>query len=307
MIRMWDMIIKQRSEPLEFILFRYINARMVLSDKEIRYYLNLKKGFEGEQKSDVWLENLTDEWLILHDLLLEYNHSKFQIDTLIIAYEKVYILDVKNYEGDYYIEGDKWYTQSKTEQRNPLHQLNRCETLLRKLLLNLGYHYSIESYLIFINPEFHLYQPTINPTIIFPAQLYRFLKKLNLSPVKLNKRHIQLAEQLVSLHIIESPYTFLPDYNYGQLKKAINCSQCYSFFTEFTGETLVCSQCGCKEDVESAILRSVKEFKLLFPDRKITTNGIYDWCGGVKSKKTIRRILSKHYKLVGHGKSSNYV
>jgi hypothetical protein len=172
---MWNMVIKQRLEPSEIILLRLLNVRMELLDTDVSNYINLKKGFEGEQKSDVWLEGLSEDWLIIHDLLLEYKHSKFQIDTLLISQDKIYPLDVKNYEGDYYVEGDKWYTSAKKDVKNPLHQLSRCETLLRALLHDLGYNYPIESYLIFINPEFHLYLTSINPSIVFPTQLNPFL------------------------------------------------------------------------------------------------------------------------------------
>ncbi|WP_040206711.1 nuclease-related domain-containing protein [Neobacillus jeddahensis] len=302
------MVIKHRQKSLVIKLMSFLHARMILPEKEVNNYLNLVKGFEGEQKSDTWLEELSKDYLIVHDLLLEYNHSKFQIDTLLIAYEKIYLLDVKNYEGDYCAEGDKWNKLTpKKEIKNPLHQLDRCETLLRALLTNLGYRYPIESYLIFINPEFHLYQTTINPSIIFPTQLNRFLKKLNERPSKSNKRQFNLAEQLISLHTIESPYPYLPAYDYDQLEKGPLCSKCFSIFTEMKGLKLVCGHCGCQEEVESAVVRSVDEFMLLFPDRKITTKGIHEWCHIVKSEKTIRRVLKKNYKRIGSSISSNYV
>ncbi|MBT2719878.1 nuclease-related domain-containing protein [Bacillus sp. ISL-46] len=301
------MIIKHRQERSEIIILRSLNVRMSLSDKEVTNYLNLKKGYEGEKKSDVWLEGLSEDWLIIHDLLLEYNNSKFQIDTLLISQDTIYPLDVKNYEGDHYVEGDKWYISAKKDGKNPLHQLSRCETLLRSLLRDLRYHYPLESYLIFINPEFHLYQTSINPSIVFPTQLNRFLKKLNTKPAKLNKRHFKLAEQLVALHLIDLPYPRLPAYAYGQLEKGTLCPKCYSFFSDLKGTKLVCGNCGCTEGVESAVLRSVTELMLLFPDRKITTKAIFEWCKIIKSEKTIRRILARNFKYIGHGKSANYV
>lgn len=298
------MIFRQRPEKLEIVLLRYLNARMVFNSSEVLNFSNLEKGYEGELKSDVWLRGLTDEWLILNDLLLEYNGSKFQIDTLIIAYEKIYLLDVKYFEGDYSIKDNKWYNPADVLQKNPLHQLERCETLLKKLLHNLGYDFPIESYLIFNNLEFHLYTTSINPAIIFPTQLNRFLKKLNTRPVKLYKKHFQLAEQINARHIVESPYSRLPSYTYESLKKGILCLNCKTFFSD---ESLVCKKCGCIEDGEAAILMSIKEYMLLFPERKITTNDIYDWCGRIKSKKAIRRVLSKYFKLVGHRTSAHYV
>jgi hypothetical protein len=297
------MLFKKRSEPLELVLYRFLNARMDFSENDKKHFWTINKGYEGEVRSDIWLSGLTDEWLILNDLLLEYNGSTFQIDTLIIAYEKIYLLDVKNFEGDYVVKDDKWYNPAGVLQKNPLHQLERCETLLKKLLHELGYHYTIDSYLIFNNPEFHLYIPSNQPAIIFPTQLNRFLKKLNSGPVKLNKKYFQLAEQLEALHKIESPYPRLPPYNYEKLKKGMTCRDCRTFLTD---ETLICKKCGYKEGAEATILRSVNEFSLLFPDKKITVDTIYDWCGNIKSKKTIRRILAKNLELIRHSRSSYY-
>lgn len=104
------MIIQERPEPLDLLIFYVLRARMEISEKDVNDYLVRHKGYEGELKSDEWLRGLTDHWLVLHGLLLEYNGSKFQIDTLIITFEKIYILDIKNYKGDYYQEGDKWTT-----------------------------------------------------------------------------------------------------------------------------------------------------------------------------------------------------
>lgn len=190
--------------------------------------------------------------------------------------------------------------------KNPVHQQDRCKVLLRSLLSDLGYHYPLEPYLIFINPEFHLYITTINSSLVFASQTNRFLKKLNARSGKLHKRHYKLADQLVALHKVESPYPSLPTYHYERLEKGILCPKCYSFFSEIHGSILTCGHCGCTERVESAVLRSVTELTLLFPDQKITTKIVQDWCKIIKSEKTIRRILRKHFKLIRIGRSSYY-
>jgi len=53
------------------------------------------------------------------------------------------------------------------------------------------------------------------------------------------------------------------------------------------------------ESLDKAVLRSVEEFKLLFPERKITTKEIYDWCLISGEMRRIKRILDKHYRLIG--------
>ena len=69
----------------------------------------------------------------------------------------------------------------------------------------------------------------------------------------------------------------------------------------------VCARCGLEEGDKAAIMRSVEEYKFLFPDRKVTTNTIYEWCGMNGPSKKVRRVLLDHYKRIGHGKSSYYV
>jgi hypothetical protein len=65
---------------------------------------------------------------------------------------------------------------------------------------------------------------------------------------------------------------------------------------------LVCDKCGNQEEIDSAILRSAEELKLLFPNRKITTRTIQEWCVVISSKKIIRRVLLENYKGIGFGK-----
>ncbi|WP_053477254.1 nuclease-related domain-containing protein [Cytobacillus solani] len=132
----------------------------------------------GEKMFDEWIQtNLSKDWLVLHDLLLEYNYTVFQIDLLIISPEVIYLFEVKNYEGDFYFNGERWYPISKAEIKNPIHQLSRNESLFRRLLQDLGYKPSTEAKIIFINPEFDLYQAPLN-TPIFPLSAKSICKHI---------------------------------------------------------------------------------------------------------------------------------
>jgi hypothetical protein len=206
---------------------------------------------------------------------------------------------VKNYEGDYYYELDRIYKNNKSEITNPLIQLSRTESLLRQLLQNLGFKMPIDASVVFINPEFTLYQSPLNKPFIFPTQVNRYLKQLNKIPSKLNGKHKQLADKLISLTIKDSTFNQLPAFNYDQLRKGITCVVCHSFSNSVEGRKCICRECGHEEVTAEAVMRSVKEFKLLFPNLKITTNVIHEWCKVVHSKKRIKRILEKNYNIVG--------
>ncbi|MBY0144910.1 hypothetical protein [Neobacillus niacini] len=182
---------------------------------------------------------------------------------------------------------------------NPLHQIQRVETLLQQFLKKNGFQFRIVPFLVFINPKFFLYQAPQNESIIFPPQLSSFMDKQNLKPTNPNGMQQKLAEKLIADHKIESPYPKLPSYEYQSLQKGTTYAKCNSFFLSCDKWLLTCKICGFEEEVESAVKRSTEEFKLLFPTLRVTTNMIFDWCKVIDSRKTIRRILQKHYKVIG--------
>jgi hypothetical protein len=273
---------------------------MDLSADDGRRYLKLEKGYEGEVLFDQQTVKLRNDFFVINDLCLEFNNSYFQIDTLIGAQDTIYPFEVKNFEGDYLYDADKFLTAAGQELQNPLDQLKRSNTLLHQLLRSMGFQLPLEGHVVFINPAFTLYQAPLNKPFIFPTQLDRFMEKLDQKPSNLNNRQLKLGEKLVSMHQPKSPYTRFPSYNYHQLKKDIICSICFSPMIPCSENRLLCKKCGCVEHADAAILRSVEEVKLLFHDIKITTHLIYEWCGVIDSKKKIRRVLNENYRMMGN-------
>lgn len=299
---------KSRQIPLELVVLQSLNSRMTLSDQDWKNYFSLAKGFEGEVKFDQLTGKLESECIVINGLLLKIDNHFFQIDTLIIFQKTIYLVDVKNYEGDYEFES-KNLKHIKTGKiiKDPYIQLQRCETMFRQLLQELGFHFNVEAYLVYINSELTMYQAPQNPSVIFPTQIVRFMQTLNKIPTKLNSGHEKLADLLISLDLGDYPFTAKPDYDYDRTIKGVLSACCHQFM-EADGDTkLRCCKCGLEDSVESAVIRCVEEFKILFPERRVTTNAIYDWCKVVRSKRTIRRILQKNYRVCGKGKYCYYV
>ena len=301
------MAYKPRKKSKKLIILGILNNRMTLLEKDSQHYYSLKKGYEGEVVFDSLTEKLSCNCYILNDLLLKVNNTTFQIDTLIIT-EKINIFEVKNYIDDYYLDGDRLYKVPKTEYTNPLVQLTRCESLLRQLLHNLGLNLPIEAKVVFINPEFTLYQAPLDKPIIHPTQVNRFINHFDTENAytELTELHNKLAEKLVSLHSEEDPYSNLPIYKYKHLKKGFTCKICDSFSISVRGNRCVCEDCKYEESVESTVIRTVTEVKLLFPEWKITTSGVLEWCTAIKCKRRISRILGKHFKMEGKRKGIYY-
>lgn len=84
------------------------------------------------------------------------------------------------------------------------------------------------------------------------------------------------------------------------------CHICGSFKTEIKNFDLVCGKCGEQERIEQAVLRSIQDLKILFPEIKITTQIINEWCDGKISKKTITKILKNNYVSTGRTSDTYY-
>jgi hypothetical protein len=302
------MLLKSRSESEELMVYTYLNTRLKLSDNEKFHYVNLQRGYEGEQLFDQMATCILEERYIINDLLLKTNGSYFQIDTLMISQGVIHLIDIKNYQGDFYLEEDKLFAVSSgKEYKNPIIQLKRSTTLLRQLLQNLKLNYLVDASIIFINPEFTLYQAPMDQPIIFPTQINRFFKDLNNTTSKLYDGHRSLAQKLISLHQTKNPYTTYPEYCNEQLQKGTYCKTCKSFLVSIKNQSLVCENCGEKEKVEAAILRNVKEFVFLFPEKKITTQIIDEWCKLDIHKRTVCRTLKKHFKTFGTTRDTYFI
>lgn len=299
-------LLKPRSVPLKLRVYRSLNARMELSPEEKKYYSNLEKGYQGEVMFDQLTAKLQNNLYVINDLLLDENNTTFQIDTLLIAQKTIHPVEIKNFEGNYIYENGIFRKPSNIEIQNPLDQLKRSNSLLRQLLQKLRIQLPVDGYVSFVNPEFYLYQAPLNEPIIFPTQLQRFMKKFEQTPSQLSPMHKNIADQLISLHKKESKPKNVPPYEYGQLIKGIIDPICNHFMVISGNKKVVCPVCGHEEDITTAVLRSIAELQLLFPDKKITTNLVHNWCGIVESKRQISRILKENFKTIGYGQWSYY-
>lgn len=297
------------SPSKELQIYRSIHPRMNLSASQKHKYDKLNKGYLGEWKFYQLLDkNPAINRLALYDFLLESNETEFQIDSLIFHQNTIFPLEIKNFEGDFYFEENNWYVvNSKREIRNPLLQLQRTEFLFKQVLHNLHVKMEVKPYLVFVNEAFTLYQSPIGPPIIYPTQLKRFIKHLNTNSRPLTMQHKNLANKLISMHKEESANSRTPEYEYNQLKKGIVCKKCDGFLYQKATMRLQCQNCNREEKVESAVMRSVVEFHLLFPSIKITTSIIYEWCAGIILKRRVQDILLRNMTLIPNGRYSYYV
>lgn len=286
-----------------------LNVYGTLTFEQSLMYERLKRGFNGEKQLASRLNSsLLDNYTAIYDLRLKVNESEIQVDCLLLIGQKIFLFEVKNYRGNYLFKNNQWFLASSGKEiKNPLHQVQRSELLLQEFFSEHHLSHPFSSKLIFIHPEFHLYQAPMHTSIIFPAQMEQFIQSLHLESAKpIEESFYTIADTLRKHHQTTSLYEQIPDISFSQLKKGIFCKQCKSVMAPFTHKTFVCRICKQKESKEKAVLRTIYNYQILFPDERITPERIFIWIGKTVSKRTIQRILIKHFSIHKNGPETFY-
>ena len=95
-------------------------------------------------------------------------------------------------------------------------------------------------------------------------------------------------------------------YTYSDLKKGITCPECGTLAEKFSGYSQVCTKCGNKINVNKAIRSSIEDFHTLFPEIKLTSRRMMDWCGCGNDMR-VYRVLKKNYRMIGKNRGRYYI
>ena len=288
------------------------NKRIPLTTSQSSQYIRESAGYEGELFLSKHLnESLEVDHIALYDLHLEDNQKEFQIDCLLILQDEIYVIEVKHYRGEYEVVRNDWRNiHNGYLIETPLVQLNRAKRLLENLLKKMQVNLKVNEVLILTSPEFYLFKSDVNTNIITRIQLGRFVNQLNSRRLHLNDWHVNLSLKLHDRHINESKYQEKLEFDFDSMRKGVKCEECEGWlekYETYSRKYLYCNSCNNRYLGSEIIFKSINEYRLLFPERKITVSAIHQWTGESLSRFIIRKILNKHFIPVGSTKSKYYV
>lgn len=294
-------ILKNREQSDLIRALRILDRRMKLSNESSQYLYSQEKGLEGEVRFDSYVETyLSGECLVLNDLLLSIRSSTIQLDSVIITQDTVYLYEIKNYKGEYQINAGRLMTINGQEVNHPLTQLNKSLVKIRQLLDDLNIQMEVKGAVIFVEPTFYLFNVEYSKSYIFPAQIEIHFKTMQSKLKKLSKTHHFLAQKLLDHQINSAPYQKqVPVYSYSDLRKGTCCPGCTEMSLQFTQRNGWCKRCQRWYTKTEIILYNVNDYRFLFPELKVTSSNIVDWCAQEISGYQIRRTLNSHFKKIG--------
>lgn len=296
------------SPSIPLLYYETFLSRKPMTPYENQQYQQLHRGFIGEVKLAKIIETSNYQQVIpLFDCLYERDGKEFQIDCLLITASAIFLLEVKNYSDNYYMENNQLFNlQTKTEIYNPLSQLERSELLLKRLLQTMKIELPVRSYVIFINDHFTLYGASTQLPIILPSQVNRFLQKINANAASLTATSKQISQRLTEKQKTKSTYERLPTYSTAQLQQGVFCESCHIPLRRISRLSFMCERCKRTYDNDEVILYAIAQYTLLLPGEKITTQNINEWCGNIFSRVFISKFLKRKLNLVRNGRYSYY-
>ncbi len=265
-----------------------------------------RKGRIGEYYLKSLIETkLNPEISVISDYRFEVNGSECQIDFLILLNQSCIIIEVKNYYGDFEIRPDGFYRLNPLRKiKHPFSQVERAEIMLHSHLKRLNLNLNIKYYVVFVNEQFSLYCLTRDMPVVMASQLNRFLDSLNEEVY--DKKHEYIVRRLEDSRLLKSRYELELNLDFNKAKKGLACQYCSGWLEVDTYKQLKCQSCGTREEIESAIGRSITELETLFPSDEITLRRLLEWIDHTYSPSKLRRLLKEICHTHGSKKGRYY-
>lgn len=299
---------KTLNPTTKLLIYDTLSSRKQLTHEESHRYDQLLKGFKGEKKLEkLFYQGNYNKIIPLFSCLYEHDSREFQIDCTLITSDTIYLLEVKNYSGNYSMRNNSiHYLPTNREISNPINQINRTEILFKNMLADMKINMQVRSYIVFVNQNFVLYNASEELPIILPPQIERFFQITNENAYMSTEQTKKIAEKLRQGNKNKSIYERRPKYDISECRRGLFCMHCHAGLDRVGRQTFKCEQCDKNYHVDEAVLYAVAEFHLLFPDKKIRVEKILDWCGDAVSAKFIGRVLARNLSKVAKSRYTYY-
>jgi len=139
------------------IMWLYNRVINHIMDKMVKNIDRYRKGQEGETKVvEAMIANLDDKWSLYRNISLP-GRKKSDLDVILVGPPGVWVLEVKNYEGEYKNTGEDWQYRAghiwKSLRKSPSRQVQKNAGTLSNFLKADGIRQYVNSIVVWANEE----------------------------------------------------------------------------------------------------------------------------------------------------------
>lgn len=290
-----------RKIPLKLKQLQILKRRTILGKNDEKEREKLQRGYAGELKFDKLLDEALRDMDVYHlkdfrfkidssatTMKVASGFSEVQIDNVLIAGDRIYTFEVKNFGFDLVYGAKSWYFTGGQEYKDLSMQVNRQRTSLDFLLRDGGFNYDIISHLVFINPRQTIYNMPNLENLLVPSNTQRRLNNICVS-----NRYDQsgLADYLDSRRLVKSMYDLPTNVTFDELRSGVFCYQCDSVaeLEKVSPYKYCCPSCTQVFTPLEIVQTLIDELKTLNESWEITPVRISQLSGGHISSSSVRR------------------
>ena len=300
--------------PTQLEFLQAADQRNLLkTKKELSLYHNLEAGNQGEEFVLDMLEKFgCKHWIVLRNLWLDH-YGIYENDIVLLTSHAIYILEVKNYEGEFEYKNSRCYMNGRKLKENCIHQAEKAWMNLREICHSIDQSIHIKGALLFVGEhnEVVIQSEVDGIEIVTRNTLRKFIQSIkkeeefhHYSSLNTQKflSHFERNEVLNPFGPLKS---YLPEEVLKE-KHGIYCKECGNYDTQLTRKFLKCSN-GHVELRDSAILRTINEFEvLIFMNQHMTRTDLMKFMDNKVSKSSLINLLNKHFIRIHNGRHTKY-
>ncbi|MCE4957241.1 nuclease-related domain-containing protein [Macrococcoides caseolyticum] len=287
-------------KPIELMYLEEVHGRTQMLESDRRKYYNLKIGYAGEKKVYDYL-NQFNAGVCIWDIRLDIR-GEIQYDFFVIVNGTIFILEIKNYYGNYTYKDGNLISESGFVSRDVFSQASNARDKFEAFCYEHSIQYKIVNEVIFVNDDFKVMNEVDSVkfhSMYAIEQLARYMCNYETT-----HEDREIGQLIVNHHIEKSKNEQINYYPYDVMKRGLKCPECQRFIKiERSAKRQIVCCCGHKMSKSEAICEAFKKIELLKRDY-VTASEVREWVDCNPSG--IRKILGEKYKKIGSYKNRKY-
>jgi len=216
---------RQKSHHLQYLEALYFRNGLTLEEE--KEYQKLLQGYQGEVQLDKLCQffSISKEQM-MDDITLSLFKNVTQIDKIIVSRNVLYLIDVKNYQGNYRYEHQRWTLDGNILSNNIFEQLRRAVRIVQQILNQSGIKLLVKGVLVFMNPNSKIEViDSIDEIVLDVTQIPQWLMSLQLHTNSISWKDLLKKYQIPNYRTTLTSSSEL----FNKLTKGIRCINCGSF------------------------------------------------------------------------------
>lgn len=294
------MFLKTAVKPPQLEYLEEVHGRTHMTEMDRRKYFNLKLGFEGEKKVFNFL-NQFDNGVCIWDVRLDIC-GEVQYDFFVIVNGIIFILEIKNFYGNYTYKEGNLKSESGFVCRDVFSQASNERDKFEAFCYEQNIRYKIVNEVVFVNNTFKV----INDVNDIKFKNMSAIEKLAkyMCNFEIKDEDIAIGELIVKHHIENSKNEQKHFYPYDKMTRGLKCPECFRFLkVERSAKKKVKCRCGHIMDKSEAILEAFRKIEMLKRD-SVSAIEVGEWIDCNPSG--IRKLLGENFIKIGTNKNRKY-